>query len=65
MFISPPRNTFRYTLSWCIAMAVLFVPLLLWAIYDFYQSRLVNPLLALFTGALALLFVYAWLWTQT
>ena len=65
MFISPPRNTFRYTLSWCIAMAVLFVPLLLWAIYDFYQSRQVNPVLAFFTGAFALLFAYAWLWTKT
>jgi len=65
MFISPPRNTFRYTLSWCIAMAIVFVPLLLWAVYDFYQSRQVNPILAFFTGVFGLLFVYAWLWTKT
>ncbi len=65
MFISPPRNTFRYTLSWCIAVGIVFVPLLLWAAYDFYQSRQVDPVLAFFTGAFGLLFAYAWLWTKT
>jgi len=56
MFISPARNTFRYTLSWCIAAALVFVPLLLWAVYDFYRSRQVNQVLAIFTGAIGLLF---------
>src|SRR6266851_407783 len=65
MFLSPARNTFRYTLSWCIAVALLFVPLLLWAAYDFYRSRQVDPVLAFFTGAFGLLFAYAWLWTKT
>src|SRR5580704_9609020 len=65
MFPSPARNTFRYTFSWCIAMALVFVPLLLWAAYDFYQSHRVDPVLALFTGAFGLLFAYAWLWTKT
>jgi hypothetical protein len=65
MFISPPRNTFRYTFSWCIVAAVVFVPLLLWAVYDFYGSRQVDPVLAFFTGAFGLLFAYAWLWTKT
>jgi hypothetical protein len=65
MFISPPRNTFRYTLSWCIVAAAVFVPLLLWAAYDFYRSRQVDPVLAFFTGAFGLLFAYAWLWTKT
>jgi len=65
MFISPPRNTFRYTLSWCLVAALFFVPLLLWATYDFYQSRQVDPVLAFFTGAFGLLLAYAWLWTKT
>src|SRR5258708_39906368 len=65
MFISPPRNTFRYTLSWCIAVAIVFVPLLVWAAYDFYQSRQVDPVLAFFTVMFGLLFAYAWLWTKT
>jgi hypothetical protein len=65
MFISPARNTFRYTLSWCIAMALLFFPFLIWAAYDFYQSRHVDPVLGFFTGVLGLLFAYAWLWTKT
>jgi hypothetical protein len=65
MFISPPRNTFRYTLSWCVAAALVFVPLLLWAAYDFYRSRQVDPVLGFFTGAFGLLFGYAWLWTKT
>jgi len=65
MFPSPARNTFRYTFSWCIAAALVFVPLLLWAAYDFYQSRQVDPVLAFFTGAFGLLFAYAWMWTKT
>ena len=65
MFISPPRNTFRYTLSWCVAAALVFVPLLLWAAYDFYRGRQVDPVLGFFTGAFGLLFAYAWLWTKT
>jgi hypothetical protein len=65
MFLSPARNTFRYTLSWCIAAALLFVPLLLWTVYDFYRSRQVDSVLAFFTVASGLLFVYAWLWTKT
>ena len=65
MFLSPARNTFRYTLSWCIVVALLFFPLLLWAAYDFYRSRQVDPVLAFFTGLFGLLFAYAWLWTKT
>jgi hypothetical protein len=65
MFLSPARNTFRYTLSWCIAVALLFVPLLLWTVYDFYRSRQVDSVLAFFTVASGLLFAYAWLWTKT
>jgi hypothetical protein len=65
MFISPPRKTFRYTFSWCIAAAVLFFPFLAWAAYDFYQSRRVDPVLAFFTGMFGLLFAYAFWWTKT
>src|SRR5712692_7430156 len=65
MFLSPARNTFRYTLSWCIVAALLFVPLLLWAAYDFRQSRQVDPVLAFFAGVFGLLLAYAWLWTKT
>ena len=65
MFLSAARNTFRYTLSWCIAVALLFAPLLLWAVYDFYRSRHVDSVLAFFTVAFGLLFAYAWLWTKT
>ena len=65
MFPSPARNTFRYTLSWCIAVALLFVPLLFWVAYDFYRGRQVDPMLAFFTGAFGLLLAYAWLWTKT
>jgi hypothetical protein len=65
VFISPPRNTFRYTLSWCLVAALFFVPLLLWAVYAFYQSRQVDPVLAFFTGVFGLLLAYAWLWTKT
>jgi hypothetical protein len=65
MFMSPARNTFRYTLSWCIVVALVFVPLLLWAVYDLYQSRHVDPVLAFFTAAFGLLFAYSWLWTKT
>ncbi len=65
MFLSPARSTFRYTLSWCIAVALLLVPLLLWTAYDLYRSRQVDPVLAFFTGAFGLLFAYAWLWTKT
>jgi hypothetical protein len=65
MFISPARNTFRYTLSWCIVTALLFFPFLLWAAYDFYRSRQVDPVLAFFTGVFGLLFAYACLWTKT
>jgi len=65
MFPSPPRNTFRYTFSWCIVAALVFVPLLVWAAYDFYQTRQVDPVLAFFTVAFGLLFAYAWWWTKT
>jgi len=65
MFMSPPRNTFRYTLAWCIAMALLFFPFLVWAAYDFYRNRQVDPVLAFFTVAFGVLFAYAWLWTKT
>ena len=65
MFPSPPRRTFRYTLSWFIAAAVLFFPLLIWAAYQFSQTRHVDPTLAFFTGIFGLLFAYAWLWRKT
>jgi len=65
MFMSPPRNTFRYTFSWLIVAALVFVPLLLWAAYNSYQSRQVDPVLASFTAMLGLSFAYAWWWTKT
>lgn len=65
MFMSPPRNTFRYTLNWLILSALLFVPLLVWAAYEYYQSRQVEPGLAFFTVLSGLLFAYAWWWTKT
>jgi hypothetical protein len=65
MFPSPPRNTFRYTYSWLLVAALLFLPLLIWAAYDFMQSREVNPVLAFFTGIFGLLLAYAWWWTRT
>jgi hypothetical protein len=65
MFSSPPRNTFRYTFSWCIAAAVFFLPLLIWAAYDFNQTRHVDPVLQFFTATSGLLFACAWLWTKT
>jgi len=65
MFMSPPRNTFRYTFSWLIVAALVLVPLLLWAAYNFYQSRQVDPVLASFTAMLGLSFAYAWWWTKT
>ena len=65
MFSSPPRRTFRYTYSWSIAAAVLFLPLLIWAAYQFNQTRHVDPTLALFTGISGVVFAYAWLWTKT
>jgi hypothetical protein len=65
MFMSPARNTFRYTLTLCILMAILFFPMLLWVAYDFYRGRHVDSIVALFTGAFGLLLAYAWLWTKT
>jgi Bacterial PH domain len=65
MFISPPRNTFRYTFSWLIVSALVFVPLLVWAVYDYYRSRQVEPGLAFFTAVFGLLLAYAWWWTKT
>ncbi|HKW65068.1 MAG TPA: DUF6585 family protein [Candidatus Acidoferrum sp.] len=63
--MSPPRNTFRYTFNWVILSALLFVPLLVWAVYDYYQSRNVEPGLAFFAVISGLLFAYAWWWTKT
>lgn len=65
MFMSPPRNTFRYTFSWLIVAALGFVPFLLWAAFDLYQRRRVDPVLALFTVMCGLLAAYAWWWTKT
>ena len=65
MFMSPPRNTFRYTFSWLIVSALVFIPLLVWAAYDYYQTRQVEPGLAFFTVMSGLLFAYAWWWTKT
>lgn len=65
MFMSPPRNTFRYTFNWLILAALLFVPLLVWVAYDYFQSRQVVPGLAFFTVLFGLLFAYAWWWTKT
>jgi hypothetical protein len=65
MFLSPPRSTFRYTVTWCVAAALPFFPLLVWAAYDFYQSRRVDPVLGFFTGVFGLLFAYACLWRKT
>ena len=65
MFMSPPRNTFRYTFNWLILSALLFVPLLVWAAYDYSQRRQVEPGLAFFTAAFGVLFAYAWWRTKT
>jgi hypothetical protein len=65
MFPSPARQTFRYTIAWCIAAALPFLALLAWGAYDFYESRSLDPALWLFIGIFALLFAYAWLWTKT
>jgi len=65
MFLSPPRSTFRYTVTWCVAAALPFFPLLVWVAYDFYQRRRVDPVLGFFTGVFGLLFAYACLWRKT
>src|SRR2546427_10610347 len=65
MFPSPARQTFRYTIAWCIAAALPFLALLAWGAYDFYESRSLDPALWLFIGIFALLFPSAWLWTKT
>lgn len=65
MFMSPPRNTFRYTFNWLILSALAFVPILVWAVYDYSQSRQVQPGLAFFTVVFGVLFAYAWWWTKT
>jgi uncharacterized protein DUF6585 len=65
MFISPPRNTFRYTFSWLIVAALFFVPLLIWAGYDYSQTRQVEPGLAFFTVISGIFVAYAWWWTKT
>ncbi len=65
MFPSPARQTFRYTIAWCIAAAVPFLALLAWGAYDFSESHSLEPVLWLFIGIFALLFAYAWLWTKT
>jgi len=62
---SPPRNTFRYTVTWCVAAALPFFPLLAWVAYDFYQSRHVDPVLGFFTAVFGLLFAFACLWRKT
>ncbi len=64
-FLSPPRNTFRYTVTWCVAAALPFFPLLAWVAYDFYQSRHVDPVLGFFTAVFGLLFAFACLWRKT
>src|SRR5260370_1027464 len=64
-FFSPPRNTFRYTVTWCVAAALPFFPLLAWVAYDFYQSRHVDPVPGFFTAVFGLLFAYACLWRKT
>jgi len=65
MFMSPPRKTFRYTFNWLILTALFFVPLLVWAVYDFYHTREIPPGLAFLTVMCGLLFAYAWWWTKT
>src|SRR2546427_12731414 len=64
-FFSPPRNTFRYTVTWCVAATLPFFPLLAWVAYDFYQSRHVDPVLGFFTAVFGLLFAFACLWRKT
>jgi len=65
MFLSPSRSTFRYTVTWCVAAALPFFPLLVWVAYDFYQRRRVDPVPGFFTGVFGLLFAYACLWRKT
>ena len=65
MFISPPRNTFRYTFSWLIVAALFLVPQLMWAAYDYSQTRQVGPGLAFFTVISGIFVAYAWWWTKT
>ena len=65
MFLSPARKTFCYTFSFAIIAGALFFPLLIWAAYQFTQTRHVNPVLELFVAVFGLLFGYAWWWTKT
>ncbi len=65
MFISPPRNTFRYTFSWLILAALFFAPILIWQVYDYSQTRQVEPGLAFFTVISGIFVAYAWWWTKT
>jgi hypothetical protein len=65
MFISPAKNTFRYTFSWLILSALFFVPILIWQIYDYSQTHQMEPGLAFFTVISGLFVAYAWWWTKT
>ncbi|HLJ87503.1 MAG TPA: DUF6585 family protein [Candidatus Angelobacter sp.] len=65
MFPSPAQHTFKYTLVWAIAAAVLFLPLLGWALYDLSQRHAFEPVLWFFAGLFGLLFAFAWIWTRT
>lgn len=65
MFMSPPRNTFRYTYNWLILAALFFVPMFVWTAYDYSQSRQVQPVLAFFTAVFGVFVAYAWWWTKT
>ena len=65
MFMSPPKNTFRYKFIWLIVTGLFFFPFLVGAAYNFKQTRQVDPVLAFFVGMFGLLFAYAWWWTKT
>lgn len=62
MFSSPAQRAFRDTLTWRIAAALPFFPLLAWGIYDFSQNHTLNPVLWFFAGLSGALFAYACLW---
>lgn len=65
MFMSPARNTFRYTYNWFILSALVFTPMLVWAAYEYSQSRRLEPGVAFLTALFGVLFAYAWWWTKT
>jgi hypothetical protein len=62
MFASPARRTFRDTLTWRIVAALPLLIFLPWGVYDYYESRVMNPFLSGLIVFFAGLFVFACVW---